>query len=72
MKVGCQKKVQHQRVAELVLRAVMVVSRCRISRKIWTILSDMEPDFWMVLCRARSGTQFSLWVSSNLGYSMIL
>lgn len=28
-------------------------------------------EFRVVLCRARSCTQWSVWVSSNLGYSMI-
>lgn len=29
-------------------------------------------DFWMVLCRAKSWTQWSLWVPSNSDYSVIL
>lgn len=32
--------------------------------------SDIE--FWMILCGARSWTWWSLWIASNLGYSVIL
>jgi len=44
---------------------------CWSSRSIWTMLSDLWSDFWMVLCRARSWT-WSVWVHSNLCYSMII
>lgn len=36
------------------------------------MLSDMLSEFGAVLCRARSWTQWSLWILSNLGYSMVL
>ena len=42
------------------------------SRSIWTTLSDIWSEFWVVLCGARSWTQWSLWVLSNSGYSMTL
>ena len=35
-------------------------------------LSDILSDFSSVLCEARSWTQYSLRVPSNLGYSVIL
>jgi len=34
--------------------------------------SDIWSDFWVVLCAARSWTQWSLWVPFNLGFSMFL
>ena len=37
------------------------------SRSIWTSLSCIQSDFWVVLCGARSWNLWSLWVPSNLG-----
>lgn len=45
---------------------------CWSSRNIWTTLSDLNSDVLAVLCGARSWSWWSLWVSSHLGYSMIL
>lgn len=45
---------------------------CQRSRSIWTMLSDIWSNFWVVLWRARSWTQQSIRVPSNLGYSLIL
>lgn len=42
------------------------------SRSFWTVHSDVWSDCCMVLCRARSCIQWSLWVPSNSGYSMVL
>lgn len=43
---------------------------CHSWRSIWTTLSDIWSDFWVVLCGGRSWTQWSMWVPSNLGYSV--
>ena len=43
---------------------------CKSSRNLWTMLPCFE--FLVVLCGARNWNQWSLWVPSNLGYSMIL
>lgn len=45
---------------------------CQSSRGIWTMLSDICLDFWVVLCGAASSTQWSLLVPSDLGYSVTL
>ena len=55
-------------------RAVVVALSwlsCWSSRSVWTIPSDIEFGFWVVLCGARNWT-WSLWVPYNSGYSMIL
>lgn len=41
------------------------------SRCIWTMLSDIWCDFWVVLHGAGSWIWWSLWVHSNAGYSTI-
>jgi len=43
-----------------------------ICLSIWTALSYMWSDFWMVLCGARSWTRWSSWVPFNLGYPMMM
>lgn len=45
---------------------------CWSSRCVWTALSDIEFECWVVLCGARSWTPSSLWVPSSSGYAMIL
>ena len=39
---------------------------------IWIVVLDTGFGIWVVLFRARSGTQWSLWVPFNSGYSRIL
>jgi len=61
-----QQKFLHQRAAGM-------APSYQSSRSSWTVLSDI--GFWILggtLCGARNLTQWSLWVSSHLGYSMIL
>ena len=41
------------------------------SKSGWTTLSEIWLEFWVVLCGARSWTQWSLWVPSNSSYSTI-
>lgn len=43
---------------------------CHSSRSVWTMISNIRFDLWVVLCEARSWTQ-SLGVPSNSGYVMI-
>lgn len=53
----CQEKVLHQRVVGPWNRLPMVVVKapiCLSSRNIWTTLSNIWPDVWVVLCGARS------------------
>lgn len=45
--------------------------KCGSLGSILKMLSDIGSEFRVVLCRARGWTQWSLQVSSNLGYSMI-
>jgi len=45
--------------------------KCRGSRSVRTMLSDTGFGFWQVLCGDRGWTWWSLWVSSNSGYSVI-
>ena len=68
------KKVFHQRMVKSwnrLPRAVDTAPRYHSSRSIWTVLSDTEFEFWAVLCGARSWTQWSSWVPSNLAYFAI-
>ena len=44
---------------------------CQSSASIWTTLSDVCSDFWMVLCGASSQTRRSLRVPSNSGCSLV-
>ena len=70
---GYQEKVLHQRMIrhwKRLGRAVVTAPSCQSSRSVWTRLPDLWPDFWVVLCGARSWTWWSLWVPSNRGYSM--
>ena len=53
-------------------RAVGTALSCWSSRSIWTALSDIGFECWMVLYGARSWTQWSLLVPSNLRFSVIL
>lgn len=41
------------------------------SGSVWTLLSDIGFEFWVVLCGAKSWTR-SLWVPYNPAYSVIL
>lgn len=43
-----------------------------VARRIWTILSKIRFDFWVVLCDTWSWTLLFLWASLNLRYFMIL
>ena len=72
--VGYDEKVLHQKVVRPWNRhpsAVVIAPSWQSSRSIWTTLWHIS-DFGVVLCGARSWTPWSLWVPSNLGYSMIL
>jgi len=44
---------------------------CRI-QKAFGQCSDIRFKFWVVLCGARIGSQWSLWVPSNSEYSVVL
>ena len=46
-----------------------MASSCWSSRSIWTTLSDIGFEFWVVLCGARSSF---LWVPSDVGYFALL
>ena len=46
--------------------------RMGCSRDAWTLFSDNGFGFWMVSCAAKSWSQWTLWVPSNLGYFMLL
>ena len=41
-------------------------------RTVWTVVSDIGNEFWVVLCPSGNWIQWPLWVPSNLGYSTIL
>lgn len=41
-------------------------------RECWDTTLRHRVWVWMVMCGARAWTQWSLWLSSNMGYSMIL
>lgn len=41
-------------------------------RSIWTMLSTILSDFWVVVCGGRSWTRLSLWVPSSSGCFMVL
>ena len=45
---------------------VVMAPSCQSSRSIWTAFSDRGSDFWVALCGARSWTERSLWVHSNV------
>jgi len=53
-------------------RAVGTAPSWWSSRGVWTLLSDMGFEFWVVLYGDGSWTQLYLWVLSNLAYSMTL
>ena len=53
-------------------RAVVAAPSCWTSRSTWTALSALWSNFWVVLCGARSWTQWSLQIPSNSSYSTIL
>lgn len=50
-------------------RATGLTSNCWRSRTVWTTLSNLGSDFWVIPCRAKS---LYLWFPSNLRYSMNL
>lgn len=52
--------------------ALVIAPSCQCSGTFWTMLSDIWPDFWVVLFGARSQPWWSLWLPSDLGYSTIL
>ena len=73
--VEYQERVLHQLVVEcwnVFPRKVIMMPSCWSSRSAWTMLCHEICFFWVALCGARSWTQWSLWVPSNLDCSMIL
>lgn len=70
-----QEKVLHQMVVrpwKRLPRAVLRAPSCQSSRNIWTVLSDIGFESWVVLWGVGSWNQWSLWVPSNLRYSTIV
>lgn len=59
-------------VRDRLSRALGMAPSFQSSRSIWTTLSDIQSDCWAALSGARSWTRWSLWVSTNMGYFMIL
>lgn len=53
-------------------RARCTIPSCQGSRSTWTMIPDTGFEFWAVRCEDRSWTWRSLWILSNLGYSMVL
>ena len=53
-------------------RALSTKLSCQCSRSVWTALSDIRFEFWDISCEAMRWTHWSLWITSNSGYSVIL